>query len=116
RQSNVVLCTDGHCRLIDYCPGGQSTKWAPPESVWGLDWAATATDDVFSLGLVLWSVALEVWDFERQQEDGCPLLRWNEHTPLWFQSLVSFCVQSGPANRPSARQVYNSLRREFDSL
>lgn len=26
KTANIVLCTDGHCRLIDYCPGGRRPR------------------------------------------------------------------------------------------
>jgi serine/threonine protein kinase len=52
KTENILLCTDGHCRLIDYCPGGWTPPWCPPEAQ-PLGWEGTAEGDVFALGLVL---------------------------------------------------------------
>ncbi|KAJ7196124.1 kinase-like domain-containing protein [Mycena pura] len=118
KTDNILLCTDGHCRLIDYCPGGRTDAWSAPEAegILGLRWAATAEGDVFALGLVLWSIAVEVEDFERVPEFVCPQLSWDQETPDWFQTLVLSCIEHDPALRPSARSVYDTLTHELASL
>ncbi|KAJ7745527.1 kinase-like domain-containing protein [Mycena maculata] len=108
KTANVVLCTDGHCRLIDYCPGGSTTMWAPLESD-PLHWSSSAKGDVFALGLVLWAIAVEVGSFEREKQDASPLLPWCPRTPSWFQDLVRSCLEHEPDRRPSARAVYDAL-------
>jgi hypothetical protein len=30
KTDNVVLCKDGHCRVIDYCPEGYTLGWCAP--------------------------------------------------------------------------------------
>ncbi|KAJ6629045.1 hypothetical protein B0H10DRAFT_1987684 [Mycena sp. CBHHK59/15] len=112
---NIVLCTDGHCRLIDYCPGGWSILWCPPEAQQP-NWSATAEGDVFALGLVLWAVAGEVGTFEREQHYMSPLLSWSQGTPHWFQRLASSCLEHDPGRRPSVRCVYKTLMHEYTLL
>jgi len=107
KTDNIVLCTDGHCRLIDYCPGGWTLPWCPPETQ--QDWRPTAEGDIFALGLVLWAVAMEISAFEREQDYVSPQLSWSEGTPHWFQSLASSCLEHEPGRRPSARHVYETL-------
>ncbi|KAJ7092845.1 hypothetical protein B0H15DRAFT_947667 [Mycena belliarum] len=94
KTANIVLCTDGHCRLIDYCPGGRRPRH---------------TRDVFALGLVLWAIAEEVGSFEREKQDASPLSPWSLHTPRWFQALVRSCFEIEPDRRPSARAVYDDV-------
>ncbi|KAK7007844.1 kinase-like domain-containing protein [Favolaschia claudopus] len=106
KTDNIILCKDGHCRLIDYSPGGRSDAWS-----------ASAAGDVFSLGLVLWSVAVEVDYFEREDSEFVsPLLLWNEETPLWFRTLVSSCVDDDCSMRPLARSVYERLTQQLGVL
>jgi serine/threonine protein kinase len=115
KTDNILLCTDGHCRLIDYCPGGWTHQWCPPEAQ-RLDWEGTAEGDIFALGLVLWCVAVEVASFERGQGYVSPRLSWSEGIPNWFQSLVASCLEHEPGRRPSARRVYETLRHRCTLL
>ncbi|KAJ7620292.1 hypothetical protein FB45DRAFT_929897 [Roridomyces roridus] len=97
KTDNIVLCTDGHCRLIDYYPGGRTLPWCPPKADVQRPqrWHETAEGDVFALGLVLWAVAMEVGDFTREREYVTPVLIWGEGIPLWFQRLAASCVEQG---------------------
>ncbi|KAJ7065504.1 kinase-like domain-containing protein [Mycena amicta] len=112
KTANVLLCKDGHCRLIDYCPGGYTFGWCAPE-VRLPDWSPTVEGDIFDLGLVLWCIAMEVPTVDAEIEIERPSVRlplnWSEGTPEWFISLVSCCVEVDPARRPSARYVYETL-------
>lgn len=132
KTENIVLCTDGHCRLIDYCPGGWTILWCPPEAQrrdWSTtsedwnptaekqpDWTATAEGDVFALGLVLWAIAREVGTFEREKHYVSPLLCWSQGTPHWFQRLASSCLEHDPDRRPSVPTVYETLMHEYTLL
>ncbi|KAJ7080296.1 hypothetical protein C8R44DRAFT_895402 [Mycena epipterygia] len=100
------------CRLIDYCPGGWTLLWCPPEAQQN-QWRATAEGDVFALGLVLCTLAVEVATFEREQDYVTPLLSWNQGTPHWFQILASSCLEHEPGRRPSARRIYETLIHEY---
>ncbi|KAJ7221630.1 hypothetical protein GGX14DRAFT_388770 [Mycena pura] len=103
-----------HCRLINYCPGGSTTIWAPPESG-PVHWRPSAKGDVFALGLALWAIAGEVGSFEREKQDASLLLPWGPHTPLWFQDLVHDCLEHKPDRRPFAHEIYNVLTLHNDS-
>ncbi|KAJ7050958.1 kinase-like domain-containing protein [Mycena amicta] len=113
KLENIVLCIDGHCRFIDYAPGGLTTTWSPPEvaqfDLMAKQPARTPERDVFALGLILWAVAMEIGTFKRQEDYVCPQLMWNEDTPNWFQSLVLSCIDVEPSRRPLARRVYDAL-------
>ncbi|KAJ7059523.1 hypothetical protein C8F01DRAFT_1144896 [Mycena amicta] len=88
KMENVVLCTDGHCRLIGYCPdGGLTTQWCPPEAL-APSWRGSAAGD---------------------HQYGTPHLSWPSGVPLWFQSLVSSCLEHDAARRSSAQQVHSRI-------
>lgn len=107
KTQNIIVCTDGHCRLIDYAPCGHTVDWSPPEAAqFELPTAAT---DVFALGLVVWAVLMEVGEFEREVDYVHPALAWNEEALRWLQNLVVDCLQDQPQKRPFARDVYAAL-------
>ncbi|KAJ7476251.1 kinase-like domain-containing protein [Mycena galericulata] len=109
KTDNVILCKDGHCRVIDFCPGGYTLGWCAPEAI-PPNWEATIEGDVFDLGLVIWCIAVEVPTVDTGEEASPPLpLEWSEGTPGWFRTLVSACVEPDPRRRPSARSVFESL-------
>ncbi|KAJ7747816.1 kinase-like domain-containing protein [Mycena metata] len=107
KTQNIIVCTDGHCRLIDYVPCGSTIGWSPPEAAQSQD--PTVAADIFALGLVVWAVLVEVGQFERQVDYVRPVLPWNQTTPRWLQNLVVDCLHEQPHNRPSARDVYAAL-------
>ncbi|KAJ7266056.1 kinase-like domain-containing protein [Mycena rebaudengoi] len=109
KTDNIILCKDGHCRVIDYCPGGYTLGWCAPEAI-PPNWKATIEGDVFDLGLVLWCIAVEV-PTVGTMEAASPLLplEWSEGIPGWFRALVSACVEPDPGRRPSARRLHESL-------
>ncbi|KAJ7651297.1 hypothetical protein FB45DRAFT_1051054 [Roridomyces roridus] len=113
RTDNIILCTDGHCRITSYHPHGHAEVCCPPEAELHLPgrWRATAEGDVFALGLVLWAVAMEVGDFGRERSYVTPILPWSasEGVPGWFQRLATSCVEDDSNNRPSAQCVYEEL-------
>ncbi|KAJ7712269.1 kinase-like domain-containing protein [Mycena metata] len=110
KTENIVLCHDGHCRLIDYVPGGMTVLWCAPEMERSAPLQQpTAEGDVFALGLVLWAVIMEVGTFQRQVDYVSPGLVWNSEIPPWFQRLSISCLEHTPALRPSARCVYDAL-------
>ncbi|KAJ7022528.1 kinase-like domain-containing protein [Mycena alexandri] len=111
KTDNIVLCKDGHCRLIDYCPGGYTLGWCAPEVEAELPHSkGSVKGDIFALGLVLWCIAMEVPTVDTGEEDTVRLpLEWSEGIPGWFQTLVSSCVEDEPGRRPSAWRVYESL-------
>ncbi|KAJ7438665.1 kinase-like domain-containing protein [Mycena galericulata] len=111
KTDNVVLCKDGHCRLIDYIPGGYTLGWCPPEAKATLPlWVGSVEGDIFDLALVLWCLATEVPTVDTGEEENVRLpLEWTAGTPEWLQTLVSSCIEDDPACRPSARHVYETL-------
>ncbi|KAJ7746828.1 hypothetical protein DFH07DRAFT_962679 [Mycena maculata] len=51
KLGNIVLCPDGHCRLIDYSPSERVTPgYQAPEKT------RSAAADVYALGVILWAM------------------------------------------------------------
>ncbi|KAJ7203112.1 kinase-like domain-containing protein [Mycena pura] len=109
KLENIVLCTDGHCRLIDYAPGSFTPTWSPPEKARRQTESPTSEHDVFSLGLVLWALAEEVPKFNREEEYARAILPWRETSQKWYVQMVDQCLRDQPAGRPSARDIYHTL-------
>lgn len=103
---NIVLCTDGCCRFIDYFPSHCTFGSAPPEFNPSLP--ITPIHDIFSLGLVLWCVAHEIGSFEREQHEG-PHLIWGQGVPTWYRDIVDKCVEGDPQHRPNVNEVYTTF-------
>lgn len=110
KSQNVILCDDGRCRFVDYCPADVwSPIFSPPEMATVTHGALTPGRDVFSLGMTLWTVVEEVSTFEREPQYVRPNLPWRETTPSWFVDLVHTCIATDPAERPSASSVRDVL-------
>ncbi|KAK7065107.1 hypothetical protein R3P38DRAFT_3166123 [Favolaschia claudopus] len=123
KTDNIILCKDGHCRLIDYCPGGRSDAWSGPDAGENpVHWVVSAEGDVFSLGLVLWSVAVKVDYFEREEAFVPPLLAavivnpGSHERRSWFKTLVASWVNDDRSLCPSARSVYERLSQQLGIL
>ncbi|KAJ7153720.1 kinase-like domain-containing protein [Mycena filopes] len=102
KLENIVLCPDGHCRLIDYSPTERFTEdyWAPEKT-------RSAASDVFALGIVLWAIASDA-----SAPASHPLgLSVDSGAPLWFSGLVSRCFSHTAATRPTAMEVYDTLHK-----
>nr|GAT48755.1 serine/threonine protein kinase [Mycena chlorophos] len=93
KTENVLVCSDGRCRLIDYSPGGYTVGWTPP----GADpWDFTIVNDVFALGLILWVLAtgesVLPWGPEAADISS---LTWSDDIPRAYKELVvAMCFES----------------------
>ncbi|KAF8868881.1 kinase-like domain-containing protein [Mucidula mucida] len=112
KPNNFILCDDGRCRLIDYAQATCTPAFAAPEFQ-GLPPSENAPEmtfagDVFSLGIVLWYIAEEVQDFER--DALVPELHWSAQVPDWYKDLVRRCLVVDPDHRPSATSLRSELQ------
>jgi len=102
KLGNIVLCPDGHCRLIDYSPSERVTPgYRAPEKT------RSAAADVYALGVILWAVASDA--------GGAPqhplVFSVDASVPWWFSALVSRCFSDTPTIRPTATEVYDVLHK-----
>ncbi|KAJ7624776.1 kinase-like domain-containing protein [Roridomyces roridus] len=112
KLANVVLCTDGHCRLIDYMPDGHTKGWCPPECADALPGMHPDTvepcHDVFGLGLILWSLGSR--EVVTPEQGDRPGPGWMSEMPYeWFGRLVDRSMANEPGDRPTADHMYQTL-------
>ncbi|KAJ7057836.1 kinase-like domain-containing protein [Mycena amicta] len=99
KLNNIVLCRDGHCRLIDYHRTEAFTSaYRCPEN------ETSAEGDVYSLGIVLWAIA-SVTPSIAPPFTFAP----EAAVPEWFSTLVDSCLVKNPALRPTASKIYETL-------
>ncbi|KAF9066687.1 kinase-like domain-containing protein [Rhodocollybia butyracea] len=123
KRSNIVLCTDGHCRLIDSMPvgNGYTISYLAPETadlVGDLETDGkeflTRARDVFALGLVLWALAEEINEFDRREFFITPRLVWvSRSTPPWYCELIETCLADSPEDRPNTNSLLEALIVHF---
>ncbi|CAI6337479.1 unnamed protein product [Periconia digitata] len=112
--SNIVIDHDDNAKIIDINRRGCPVGWEPPELARLIESGQRISiyigvkSDLFQLGMVLWALAEQHDEPERQER---PLSRsWSRHNavPGYFKDLVRDCLSDAPKNRPSARDL---LRR-----
>ncbi|KAF9001773.1 kinase-like protein [Hymenopellis radicata] len=114
KPNNFVVCDDGRCRLIDYAQATCTPTFAAPEFQ-GLAPSENApamsfAGDVFSMGILLWYIAEEVQNFER--DIPVPELHWSAQLPDWYRDLVRRCLMVNPDHRPSATNLSTELQSQ----
>ncbi|KAF9071515.1 kinase-like domain-containing protein [Rhodocollybia butyracea] len=122
KLENIVLCVDGHCKLIDLLPRdlGYTIAYLAPEATAiqqstedDPEHALTFPRDVFAVGMLLWALAEEIRSFERKDPLFSPSLIWSSSTPLWYRELVERCIAQEPEDRPPVQSVLEILRQHW---
>lgn len=115
--SNIVVDGLDEAKIIDINRRGCPVGWEPPEirklvdSSQRISMYIGVKSDLFQLGMVLWALAKEVDEPEREKR---PLLLRDaaEEVPQYFRNLVNICLSPQPRNRLSAGE----LLRRFPSV
>ncbi|KAL9104395.1 MAG: hypothetical protein Q9163_000653 [Psora crenata] len=112
--SNIVVDALDEVKIIDINRRGCPLGWEPPEIVKLIENCQRISmfigikSDLFQLGMVLWGLAMEVDEPERQQRplklDNAP-----EEIPEYFRALVAKCLDHNPAARSSATDLLNDF-------
>lgn len=113
--SNIVIDKHDDAKIIDINRRGCPLGWEPPEisrlveSGRRISMYIGVKSDLFQLGMVLWALAEEVFEPERQQQ---PLsLRNAGYIPQYYRNLVDICLSPKPRDRLAA----SDLLRHFPS-
>lgn len=112
--SNIVVDGLDEAKIIDINRRGCPVGWEPPEisklvdSGQRISMYIGVKSDLFQLGMVLWALATEVDEPEREKR---PLLLRDE-VPQYYRNLVNICLSPQPRNRLSAGE----LLRRFPSV
>lgn len=115
--SNIVVDGFDEAKIIDINRRGCPVGWEPPEisklvdSSQRISMYIGVKSDLFQLGMVLWALAKEVDEPEREKR---PLLLRDavDEVPQYYRNLVNICLSPQPRNRLSAGE----LLRRFPSV
>ncbi|RAR01888.1 protein kinase domain-containing protein [Stemphylium lycopersici] len=110
--SNIVIDNDDNAKIIDINRRGCPVGWEPPELAKLIESGQRISiyigvkSDLFQLGMVLWALAEQQDEPERQQR---PLSRTLDHrdtdVPVYFRDIIRACLSDTPRGRPSAANL-----------
>lgn len=107
--SNIVIDNDDNAKIIDINRRGCPVGWEPPELARLIESGQRISiyigvkSDLFQLGMVLWALAEQQDEPERQPR---PLVRTldrrDTEIPPYFRDIIRACLSDLPQARPSA--------------
>ena len=108
--SNIVIDVNNDAYIIDINRRGCPVGWEPPEiqdlisSGQRISTYIGVKSDLFQLGMVLWGLAEEEDEPERQPR---PLQSnmFSSNPPQYFQDLVDTCLRRNPRDRLAAKEL-----------
>lgn len=110
--SNIVIDNDDNAKIIDINRRGCPVGWEPPELAKLIESGQRISiyigvkSDVFQLGMVLWALAEQQDEPERQQRPLTRTLdRRDSDIPLYFRDIIRACLSDAPQSRPSAADL-----------
>jgi serine/threonine protein kinase len=109
--SNIVIDQNDDAKIIDINRRGCPVGWEPPELARLIESGQRISiyigvkSDLFQLGMVLWALAEQNDEPERQER---PLIRnfgrYNT-IPDWYRDIVQGCLEENPRLRPAAKDI-----------
>lgn len=106
--SNIVIDQKDKAKIIDINRRGCPLGWEPPEitklveSGQRISMYIGVKSDLFQLGMVLWALAEEEDEPERQDR---PLSLRNADIPKYYRDLVATCLSPKPRDRLSTKEL-----------
>jgi serine/threonine protein kinase len=111
--SNIVIDADDTARIIDINRRGCPVGWEPPElatliqSGQRISIFIGVKSDLFQLGMVLWALAEQQDEPERQE--GPLRLSDSGEIPAYYREVVESCLSPDPKFRLSAKELFNKF-------
>ena len=108
--SNIVINGNDEVKVIDINRRGCPVGWEPPEiarllsSGQRIAMFLGVKSDLYQLGMVLWALAMED-DEPEKQTSGLTFDDAPDEIPGYFRGLVARCLDPDPVMRPSAREM-----------
>ncbi|KIW05814.1 uncharacterized protein PV09_03020 [Verruconis gallopava] len=107
--SNIVISQSDNAHIIDINRRGCPIGWEPPElsrliqAGQRISMYIGVKSDIFQLGMVLWGLAEQQDEPERQER---PLrFRDPELVPQWYREIVEICLSPTPRERLLAKEL-----------
>ncbi|TKA81634.1 hypothetical protein B0A49_00520 [Cryomyces minteri] len=106
--SNIVVDENHDAKIIDINRRGCPVGWEPPELAALIECGQRVSmhigvkSDMFQLGMVLWALADELDEPERQERPFSPML---DQVPPYYRQIVQSCLSEAPQNRKSAKEL-----------
>ncbi|KAF2850559.1 hypothetical protein T440DRAFT_518273 [Plenodomus tracheiphilus IPT5] len=114
--SNIVIDGNDDAKIIDINRRGCPVGWEPPELARLIESGQRISiyigvkSDLYQLGMVLWALAEQQDEPERQERPLTRSLnRHNTDVPVYFRDIIRACLSDTPRARPSAA----NLLKEF---
>lgn len=111
--SNIVIDEFDEAKVIDINRRGCPMGWEPPEISRLVERGQRISmyigvkSDLFQLGMVLWALAEEVDEPERQRP--LSLTNFGEEIPQYYRDLVSICLSPKPRDRIAAKDLVRAF-------
>lgn len=108
--SNIVIDDNDEAQIIDINRRGCPVGWEPPEVAKLIDSGQRISmyigvkSDLFQLGMVLWGIAEEEDEPERQPRP-LSLANTKEEIPTWYRELTHKCLSARPPDRSTAKEL-----------
>ncbi|KAJ4983872.1 protein kinase domain-containing protein [Stagonosporopsis vannaccii] len=109
--SNIVVDGNDDAKIIDINRRGCPVGWEPPELARLIESGQRISiyigvkSDLFQLGMVLWALAEQQDEPERQDRPLIKTLNRLSNVPEYFKDLVRACLSDKPRNRLSAKEL-----------
>jgi serine/threonine protein kinase len=109
--SNIVIDRNDDAKIIDINRRGCPVGWEPPELAKLIESGQRISiyigvkSDLFQLGMVLWAIAEQQDEPERQERPLYRMFTRSSTIPAYFRDLVKACLSDSPRDRPTATNI-----------
>jgi serine/threonine protein kinase len=109
--SNIVIDHNDDAKIIDINRRGCPVGWEPPELAKLIESGQRISiyigvkSDLFQLGMVLWALAEQQDEPERQERPLIRTLKRPSNVPDYFKDVVRACLSDRPRDRLSAKAL-----------
>ncbi|KAH6611864.1 hypothetical protein C7974DRAFT_85944 [Boeremia exigua] len=122
--SNIVIDSNDDAKIIDINRRGCPVGWEPPELARLIESGQRISiyigvkSDLFQLGMVLWALAEQQDEPERQERPLIKTLNRPSNIPEFFKDVVRACLSDRPRDRLTAKALLSRFPEplEVDSF
>lgn len=118
--SNIVIDGNDDAKIIDINRRGCPVGWEPPELAKLIESGQRISiyigvkSDLFQLGMVLWALAEQQDEPERQERPLVRTLNRASDIPEYFKNIIRSCLSEKPRGRLSAKDLLQRFPETID--